>query len=125
MVGAWGVDISVMVVWEYHWCCHARFLGHQQLCHVSMVLQYIFHVSVELNVSVMLDWESQWCYYATFLGSHYVWHGGQGPSGAPIIDSYRDPMHIDKPFHFNEDFSNWYNCTHIYFFLDNEEMFSG
>ena len=48
-----------------------------------------------------------------------------GPSDATMLGYYRDSMHIDKLFHFNEDIRNWYNCAHMkLYFLDNEEMFS-
>ena len=75
----------------------------------------------------MSDGESQWCYHARLIGSQYLCHSGLSPSGATMLGYYRDPMHIDKLFHFNEDIRNWYNCAHMksfFYFLDNEEMFS-
>ena len=96
------MDLNISVMPE--WCYHSRFLGPQYFCHVRLVVSVVILCYVPTK-SLSLAWRT-------------------GPSGAPIIGSYRDPMHIDTPFHFNEDFRNWYNCTHIYFFLDNEEMFS-
>ena len=59
-LGSQEVDISVMVVWEYLWCYHARFqryqylchVGPQYLCHLSVVLQYFCHV--RLGVPMVL-----------------------------------------------------------------------
>ena len=73
-----------MAVWEYQWCYHARFQGPQYLCHVGLqclchllvVLHYLYHVSVDLNISVM----SELCYHARFLGPQYICHVRRGVS---------------------------------------------
>ena len=76
MLGSQEVNISVMSYGESQ-CCHQSlflgpqylcYVGPQYLCHLSVVLQYLFHVSVDLNISVM----SEWCYHARFLGPQYI-----------------------------------------------------
>ena len=70
-----------------------------------MVLQYLCHVSLDLNISVMSDWcytmlgsqdlnisvlsdeEYQWYYHARFIGSQYLCHGELGPSDATMLGS--------------------------------------